>query len=198
MPFDPNATGSVSANWAGIDAAAATRTFAPEAGVRPCDVILSGELSAEGTGVDAARWSGTAQMTMTASGNGPGRVGLSGDVSLELRDGRWRVNGGNRVGGVAPVLVTARGSLNGTIEGTAQVAQTDLPALIEVLRVTNVAAIESEMVRSGTLEGDIRVAGALGDPNCRGTCSSSTAPVRPSSTPRWCSWISPDVRFSHS
>ena len=65
-------------------------------------------------------------------------------------------------------FVTARGSLDGTIEGTAQVEQTDLPALVEVLRVTNVAAIEGDMVRSGTLEGDIRVAGELGDPNVEG------------------------------
>ena len=35
VPFDPNATGRVSANWAGIDAAAATRAFAPEAGTVP-------------------------------------------------------------------------------------------------------------------------------------------------------------------
>jgi outer membrane protein assembly factor BamA/autotransporter translocation and assembly factor TamB len=167
VPFDPNATGRVSANWAGIDAAAATRTFAPEAGTVPAS-HLSGELNGEGTGFDAARWSGKAQMTMTSSGNGPGRVGLSGEVSLELRDSRWRLAGRHRVGGVVPVLVTARGSLDRTIEGTAQVEQTDLPALIEVLRVTNVAAIESEMVRSGTLEGDIRVAGELGDPNVEG------------------------------
>ena len=68
----------------------------------------------------------------------------------------------------AGAFVTARGSLDGTIEGTAQVEQTDLPALVEVLRVTNVAAIEGDMVRSGTLEGDIRVAGELGDPNVEG------------------------------
>ena len=167
VPFDSTATGRVSANWAGIDAAAATRAFAPGAGTVPA-TRLSGELNAEGTGFDAARWSGKAQMIMTSSGNGPGRVGLSGDASLELRDGRWRLVGRHRVGGVVPVLVTARGSLEGAIEGTAQVAQTDLPALVEVLRVTNVAAIEGDMVRSGSLEGDIRVAGELGDPNIEG------------------------------
>ena len=97
VPFDPNATGRVSANWAGIDAAAAMQALAPEAGVRPA-TLLSGELSAEGTGVDAARWSGTAQMTMAASGNGPGRVDLSGDVSLNLA---------TAVGGSAAIVLAA-------------------------------------------------------------------------------------------
>jgi outer membrane protein assembly factor BamA len=108
-------------------------------------------------------------MTLTSSGNSPGRIALSGDLSLELGDGRWRLAGRHRVGDAVPVVVTAAGgTLGGMVEGTAHVEQTDLPALVEVLRVTGVATIEGDMVPSGTLEGDVRMAGELGDPNIDG------------------------------
>ena len=44
---------------------------------------------------------------MTASGNGPGRVGLSGDASLELRDGRWRLDGRIVLAALCRYVVTA-------------------------------------------------------------------------------------------
>ena len=106
---------------------------------------------------------------MTSSGNGPGRVGLSGDVSLELRDGRWRLAGRHRVGGVVPVARHGarqpgrHDRRNGAGRANRFACAGRSPASYQRRRDRG-----ATWCGAGRCEGDIRVAGELGDPNVDG------------------------------
>ena len=64
VPFDAAATGRFQAEMIDVDAGAATSALAPDATLVPSG-RLSAEVSAEGPGIDAARWSGTARVALS-------------------------------------------------------------------------------------------------------------------------------------
>ena len=168
VPFDAAATGRFQAEMIDVDAGAATSALAPDATLVPSG-RLSAEVSAEGPGIDAARWSGTARVALAPGVNAPGRLAVSGDVSIEIRDGNWRLDGSGVIGSTAPVRLALRGNLDNAIDGTIRVAETDVPAIVGVLDATNLVEVQRDVVTAGTLTGDIRVAGDLRDPAIEGS-----------------------------
>ena len=66
------------------------------------------------------------------------------------------LQGQSRLAGVAPASITASGSLEGeTIDGSLRLGDTDVPALLNALRTTGLAEMESNPLTAGTLEGAV-------------------------------------------
>jgi hypothetical protein len=69
---------------------------------------------------------------------------------LALAAGAWTLDGQQRIGGVVPVNVTAKGRLlegretNSTLTGYVEVGQTALLPLFDMLRATNLAEVPSD------------------------------------------------------
>ena len=162
VPFDPEAAGRVSAAWKGIDAAEAAKAMTSGANVLPA-AIVSGDLNAEGTGIDVARWSGKARLMIAPGRNARGRVALAGDLSLGIADGKWRLDGRYRVGGVVPLTLTLNGNLDNAVDGTIHVGQTDMPALVDMLNSAGLSNIPRDAIKSGMFDGDVHVGGELAD-----------------------------------
>ena len=173
FPFDDEAAGRLDASWTGVNAASAALAAAPGTAVVPAGTV-SGALEAQGPGIDLARWSGDARVQLDPARNSQGRVAAPGSSTLQLRDGTWRLDGRHTVGGVAPVTLALGGRVpdgpdgqpgrEGTVQGTVQLGDTDVPALLDVLRLTGIADIAPEALTSGTLAADVRVSGALSNP----------------------------------
>ncbi|MBI2186501.1 MAG: translocation/assembly module TamB domain-containing protein [Acidobacteria bacterium] len=177
LPLDPEAPGRMKASWTAIDAASASRALAPDASLLP-SATVSGELALEGAGVDPARWFGTVRLTAAPGPNARGRLALGGEAELQLRSGAWQLAARQRVGGVAPVTLTLQSNTplgtapaEAAIGGTARLAETDLPALMAVLRTIGLADLDNDAVSAGRLEADVRLAGALANPAVDGTAS---------------------------
>ena len=182
-PFDPGARGTLAAAWTGIDAGALVRAMAPGSTVVPSGVI-AGELSAEGPVSDINRWSGTGRLHAEPRGNAPGRISVAGDARLRLAEGAWRMDGTQVLGGAAPVTVALRGRLAGrpegrplqqgsegrplqTVAGTVRLNQTDLPRLLNALRVTNLATVPAGVVTAGAVDAQVELSGTIDDPRMR-------------------------------
>ena len=177
LPIAPDAGGRVAASWTGIDAAATALALAPEANLVP-SASVSGELEAAGAGQDPAQWSGSLRLDAAPGANGRGRIALDGDAALQFGDGGWQLNAKQRVGGMAPVTLALRSdappgtaAADTAIEGTARLDDTDLPALVRLLRATGLAEMDEDLVTSGRLNADIRIAGTLADPALDGGAS---------------------------
>jgi outer membrane protein assembly factor BamA/autotransporter translocation and assembly factor TamB len=177
LPIEPDATGRVTASWTAVNAASTTQALAPEATMVP-SASVSGELEAGGAGQDPAQWSGSLRLTSVPGPNARGRIALDGTAELQLGDEGWQLHARQRVGGVAPVTLALRsGARPGTapaetaIEGTVRLADTDLPALVRMLRATGLAETDEDLVTAGRLDADLRIAGTLADPAVDGSAS---------------------------
>ena len=171
VPFAPDARGRVTASWTRVNAASAVAAVAPDAELLP-SASTSGQLDVEGILSNASTWAGAVRLQLAPGRNARGRVALAGNLTLTLRNGRWRLEGEPRLGGVAPTRLVVQGGLDdiasGDVEGTVRVGETDLPALVMALRATGLAAITGEPVTTGILQGDVVFRGTLNDPDIRG------------------------------
>ena len=187
LPFSSGATGRATASWTGVNAASAVAAVVPEAGLVP-SALSSGELDVEGILADASTWAGSLRLQMVPGPNANGRIAVAGDLTLDVRDGTWRLDGRPMLAGVVPIQIGVRGRLEGvprgplvpeevaaqdtlprqgigasTIEGAVRLAETDLPTLLTALRTIGIAATTDDGVSAGTLGADIDLAGSLGD-----------------------------------
>jgi outer membrane protein assembly factor BamA/autotransporter translocation and assembly factor TamB len=168
IPFETGAGASVNATWTDIDAALAARAAAPDAEVLP-SAVAAGQAGLQGVLADRSTWSGTMRLQLAPGRNARGRVAVGGNLVLNLRDGRWRLEGQPRIGGVAPIAMTASGALESdTAGGSLRLGDTDLPALLAALRTAGVVDTPADAVAGGTVEGDVVFDGALADPSIRG------------------------------
>jgi outer membrane protein assembly factor BamA/autotransporter translocation and assembly factor TamB len=167
VPLGADAAGRITASWTGVDAAEVTTALASERAVRP-SALLSGELTAQGAGSEVTRWSANVRVAMASRGNAAGRIAVSGNTFVALEDGQWRMDGRHVVGGIAPITLNLRGDVENAIAGTVQIAETDLPGLIKVLRSTGVADVGDEAIGAGVLQGDVNVSGTLQNPGLDG------------------------------
>lgn len=174
VPFEAEAPGRVSASWSGVDAAGLVAAFSPGTGVLPAGT-LAGQLEAEGLIAAMDRWSATGMVSAAPRPNARNRLSLRGGVRLALDEGRWRLEGSPVVGGVAPIDVAVQGQVSplrtagrtprrSTIAGAVRLGRTDVPDLLDVLRVTSLASTAEDVVGSGAIEADMQLAGSLADP----------------------------------
>ena len=188
LPLGADATGRATVSWTGVNAALATAAILPEADLVP-SALASGEIGVEGILADASTWSGSLRLQMAPGRNARGRIAVGGDLTLDWRDGIWRMDGQPTLAGVVPIQIGVRGRLVGgpqgqpapqeaaaedpprqagiassTLEGAVRLAETDLPTLLTVLRTIGITAI-TEAVAAGTLDADIDLGGSLGDPS---------------------------------
>jgi outer membrane protein assembly factor BamA/autotransporter translocation and assembly factor TamB len=173
LPLDASRAGNITASWTAVNAASVTRLFVPDAPILP-SAIVSGKLAAEGAGTDLSRWSGTVRLTTTARPTARGRLALAGDAELRVRPAGWQLDARQRVGGVANVALALRSNTplgaapaEAPLAGTASL-ETDLPALIDLLRTTGLADLDDGVVTAGRLDVDLRLAGTLADPALEG------------------------------
>ena len=168
IPFDDSAA-HVTASWSDIDATSLTTALASGVDVAPSGT-LSGDLDAVGLLARLAQWSATARVHAEGGTTGRARVAIPGDTRLQLADGRWRIDARHRAGDVVPLALVAAGELdegaipNSTIAGTLVVSETNVPALIRLLRLTGIAAAPEAVVTAGTLEASVALGGRLGTP----------------------------------
>ena len=92
LPFASDATGRTTASWTRVNAASAVVAMAPDADLVP-SAIASGQLDLEGLLPDASTWSGSLRLQMAPGRNARGRIAVAGNLTLELRDGTWRLEG---------------------------------------------------------------------------------------------------------
>ena len=189
LPFGADATGRATVSWTGVNAALATAAILPEAGLVP-SALSSGEFGVEGILADVSTWSGSLRLQMAPGRNARGRVAVGGDLTLDWRDGIWRLDGQSTLAGVVPIQIGVRGRLVGgpqgrpapqeasaqgppqqagiassTIEGAVRLDETDLPTLLTALHMIGITAIPDDAVAAGTLDADIDLGGSLGDPS---------------------------------
>lgn len=168
IPFETGGRASVMALWRGIDAALASRASAPDAELLPA-ATAAGRLELQGDLTDMATWLGTGRLELAPGRNARGRISVGGNLTVELRNGRWMLEGRPRLAGVAPAGITAAGALEGnTVDGSLRLEGTDIPSLLTALRTTGVAEAPADVVTSGTLEGAVAFTGTLADPSIRG------------------------------
>jgi outer membrane protein insertion porin family len=183
IPFDAAAERRVSMRWTGLDPVAAARPLAPGVAYLPTGAV-TGELQLRGVGDDPARWSGSLRAETATSRNARGRVAMPGVTELTLENGAWRLTARHRVGGVAPVDVTARGTLEAgrpladatILDGAVTVGQTSVQALADALGVLGLLATPLS-VTSGAIEGTFDLRGRLGDPEMTGQAQIANAAV---------------------
>ncbi len=189
LPLGADATGRATVSWTGVNAALATAAILPEADLVP-SALVSGEIGVEGMLADVSTWSGSLRLQMAPGRNARGRIAVGGDLTLDWRDGIWRLDGQPTLAGVVPIQIGVRGRLVGgpqgrpapqgaaaedpprragiassTIEGAVRLAETDLPTLLTALRTIGMTAITDDAVAAGTLDADIDLGGSLGDPS---------------------------------
>ena len=93
-------------------------------------------------------------------------VSLPGESRLVVADGMWRLESRHRIGGVTPAVATLGGRLrddflHSTISGRVQVADADLPALLDVLRRGRIVDVPADLVTGGEVHGEARITGTL-------------------------------------
>ncbi len=168
LPFASDADGRIAASWAGIDAATTTRLFVADTPLLP-SAALSGRFDAQGRGSDPLAWSAVVRAGAAAGRTARGRIAVGGNVSIDLNNGIWRLEGRPVVGSIAATAVRLSGRLaSGTttddvVNGAIQVSATELAALAGVLRTTGLADVPADAVEAGTLEGELRVVGRTAD-----------------------------------
>jgi len=176
LPFASDAEGRLAGSWSGIDAASATRVFAPDAAVLPSGSV-SGRVDAKGQGADPLAWSTVIGLNVAPGANAHGRIALSGDGSIELNKGIWRLTARQVLGGVVPTTFRLGGRLpSGTAaddfaDGTIRLGATELPALASLLRTTGIAEVPADALAAGTLEGELRLSGRTADLRIDGRAS---------------------------
>ena len=112
VPFAPDARGRATASWTRVNAASAVAAVSPDAEL-VASALASGQLDFEGILTDTSTWAGTVRLQMAPRGNSRGRIAVAGNLTLELRDGTWRLEGQPHLAGVAPTRIAARGTLKG-------------------------------------------------------------------------------------
>jgi hypothetical protein len=176
LPFAPDADGRLAGSWTGISAESATRVFAPDAAVLPSGSV-SGRVDAQGRGSDPLAWSAVIGLDVASGTNARGRIALSGDASIELDKGTWRLAGRQVLGGVVPTMFRLGGRLAGGTaaddftNGAIRVSATELPAVASLLRTTGLAAVPADALEAGTLEGELRLTGRTPDLRVDGRAS---------------------------
>jgi translocation and assembly module TamA len=168
VPF-ADADAHLIASWNGIDAATLTTTLAGPVGMAPTGA-LSGQASAAGPLADIAKWS--ADVTLRAEGGGTrrGRIAIPGTTRLQLADGRWRVDARHRAGNTVPIALVAGGELNttavgsSTLAGRLDIADTNIPPLVRLLRTLGVADLDEDVVSGGTLSASVKLGGRIATP----------------------------------
>ena len=176
LPFASDADGGLAGSWTGIDAASATRLFAPNAALLPSGSI-TGRIDAHGRGSDPLAWPAVIRLNVAPRANAPGRIAIAGDASIELNDRIWRLAGRQVVGGVVPTTVKLGGRLaDGTgagdfANGAIRIGATEVPALARLLRTTGLADVPEDAVETGTLEGEFRLVGRTADLRVDGRAS---------------------------
>jgi putative ABC transport system permease protein len=156
------------AAWRGIDAALASRAAAPDAELLPAATV-AGRFELQGDLADMATWLGTGRLELAPGRNASGWISVGGNLAIDLRNGRWMLEGRPRLAGVAPAGITAAGALDGdTVDGSVRLEGTDIPSLLAALRTTGIADTPADVVTAGTLEGAVAFTGTLADPSIRG------------------------------
>jgi outer membrane protein assembly factor BamA len=175
VPFEAGGSATVTAMWTGIDAALAARAAAPEAELVPA-AITAGRLNLQGALSDMSTWLGNARLDLSPGRNARGRMAVDGNVVVDLRDGRWMLEGRSRLAGALPARIVAQGPVGGPqgpplqdLTGMLQVDETDLPALLAALRATGVADVQADTVTSGVFEADFDLSGTVSAPTVNGT-----------------------------
>ena len=149
VPFESTASAGLVASWTGIDASGLARALAPASTLIPAGA-LSGQLGAQGPLSDPGGWSADARATVEPRPNARGRMSVGGNARLQLSEGSWRLDGKQVRGGVAPVTLALRGRVeNSTVAGTVRLNETDLPKLLEALRIMNLATVPADTVTAG-------------------------------------------------
>ena len=168
VPFG-GADAHLKGSWQGIDATALTTTLAGPVDMAPTGT-LSGEVSAVGPLADIAKWS--ADVTLRADGGATrrGRVAIPGTTHLQLADGRWHIDARHRAGNTVPVALVAGGTLNSTtpgnstLAGTLDIANTNIPPLVRLVRTLGLAEIDEDVVSGGTVSAAVKLRGRLAAP----------------------------------
>ena len=168
VPFD-DMDARVAASWTGVDGARLVGMMSPGAALLPAATI-SGQITASGPAANVDGWVADVRARLVPGLNARNRLSAGGNAHLVLDRGHWRLDGEQRLGGVAPVTISARGRmLNGrdtdsTLDGTVHVGDTPLLALFQALRTTNLADVPGDVISSGTLQADLTLSGRLLDP----------------------------------
>ncbi len=113
VPFETGASASLTGTWTGIDAALAARAAAPEAELLP-SAVASGRFNLQGVLSDMSTWLGAARLDLSPGRNARGRISVGGNLLLDLRDGRWRLEGRPRLAGALPARIVAQGATGRT------------------------------------------------------------------------------------
>ena len=184
LPFASGASGGVTATWTRVNAASVVVAVVPDAKLVP-SAFTSGQLDVEGILADVSTWSGSLRVQMAPGGNARGLIAVAGNLTLDLRDGGWLLEGQSSLARVAPIQLRVRGRLVGgpqgppqqpqgppleqaiaasAIAGAVRLAETDLQRLLIALRMIGLASVTDDVVAAGTLEADIELGGNLSDP----------------------------------
>ena len=159
--FSGDAGARVKASASGLDAARLVRLLAPSVAIVPAGT-LSGDLDAAGPLARPEDWTARGRVHAAPGANGRNRMSVAGDVRFETANGAWQARGASRLGDVISTNVALRGSRS-RVTGTIDVAETQVPALIDLLNTTALAEVPADLIRTGTLRGQVRLAGPLDD-----------------------------------
>lgn len=138
-----------------------------DADVRAGHLSGSFRLPLEGPSDALTRLTGEARVQLTDGATSLTPLPLPGESRIVVGARAWRLDGRHRVGGVAPAVVSLHGRLaddllRSTISGRVQVADSDVPALLDALRHAAVADAPADVVAAGRARGEARVEGTLG------------------------------------
>ena len=181
VPFDET-NARVDASWTGVDGARLVRMMAPTAALVPATTI-SGQVAASGPIANVDAWSADVRARFAPGRNTRNRLSAGGSAHLVLNNGTWRLDGEQRLGGVMPITVAARGRMlqgrdtDSTLTGTVDIGDTPLLRLLEVLETTAIADVPNEVISSGTLQADLQLSGRLLDPRIAFTAAADNVTV---------------------
>lgn len=168
IAYDGGSASLLDASWQAVDTSELAAAFAADAAVLPAGPA-SGRLTARGQAGEPDSWTIDGGVRIESVANRPRRVALPGRSSLRFAAGSWQIDGEHRVGNIAPAVVAVRiGSGDPMpLSGTVRIEATDVPPLLAALRELALVDADLSIVESGTLSGDIALAGSVTAPTFR-------------------------------
>ena len=167
LTFD---SGSVTASmaWSQLSVEILGRTVSSRRTVVPAG-RASGSAVFSGIFTDSASWDLELSNQVIAGRVEPGRLPVSGQSTLSIKDGHWRFNGDHRIDGA-----TSRAALNGSIEpdalaaspiaGTIDVSSDNLPRLLASLEAARLLEGSTPAVASGRIDAIAKLSGTVSRP----------------------------------
>jgi outer membrane protein assembly factor BamA/autotransporter translocation and assembly factor TamB len=158
----------LTASWSNLSAEQLGRMIAARGSPMPAG-RASGHASFTGAPADVATWTLEVSNRIVGARDSPGYLPVTGELSLNLDDGRWRLDGTHVIAGAGLAMalrgdVVPRDVTQSSVTGTIEALDTDLSRVVTALAAAGVLDSATQTVVSGRLNAVASLSGTLAKP----------------------------------